>query len=120
MPTGNFLQIDQIGNAVSNFFSTKSKSSFDIKQQEDKIVCKIGKEGEKEQATLTMYIKKGGSVSHLVQCSPQRKDLKKLGEECWESVVNDTSISVTSCSCYSFKSISEEDYGTFTSIVSIR
>lgn len=118
MPTEQFLQIDQIGNAVSNFFSSKPNASFNVDdKQNDKIICKIGKTGVKEQATLTLYIKKGGAVSHLVQCSPQRMDLKQLAEDCWVSIVNDTNISVTSCSCYSIKNISEEDYGTFTSIM---
>lgn len=117
MQRGYYLQIDQIGNAVSNFFSEKTSASFMINEQTDKIICKIGKEGAKEQATLTMYIKKGGSVSHLVQCSPLRADLKQLAEDCWKSIVNETSISVSSCSCYSFRSISEDDYGTFTSIM---
>lgn len=117
MSQGIFLQIDQIGNAVSNFFSERPTASFEIKDLADKIVCKISKEGAKDQATLTMYIKKGGAVSHLVQCTPQRMDLKQLAEDCWTSVVSETSVSVSSCSCYTFRSISEEDYGTFTTIM---
>lgn len=117
MQQGNFLQIDLIGNAVSNFFSERTTASYEMKDLSDKIVCKISKVGSKEQATLTMYIKKGGAVSHLVQCTPQRMDLKQLAEDCWLSVVNETSVSVSSCSCYTFRSISEEDYGTFASIM---
>lgn len=113
----NYLQIDQIKNAVSNFFSEKPSASFEINELSDKFVCKIGKDGAKERATLTMYIKKGGAVSHQVQCTPQRADLKKLAEDCWTSVVNETGVSISSCGCYSFRSISEEDYDAFSSIM---
>lgn len=117
MPKGLFLQIDQIENAVIDFFAPKQTASFEWIEYEDKFVCKIGKDKSKEKATLTIYIKKGGAVSHQVQCTPLRKDLSQLAEDCWTSIVNDTSIDVTSCSCYSFKNISEDDYSSFASIM---
>ena len=117
MSNGYFLQIDQIENAVSNFFSDKTTASFEIKALSDRFICKIKKNGTTDEATLTMYIKKGGAVSYQVQCTPRRMDLKQLAEKCWSSVVDATSVRVASCSCYSFRNISEEDYGTFTSIM---
>lgn len=114
---GLYLRIDQIGNAVANFFSQKQTATYELKESDNTIVCKVGKENVKEKATLTMYILRGGAVSHQVQCTPTKMDLKKLAEDCWDSIVNETNISVSSCSCYSFKNISEDDFKSFSSIM---
>lgn len=52
---GVYLRIDQIGNAVANFFSPKQTATYELKESDNTIVCKVGKENVKEKATLTMY-----------------------------------------------------------------
>lgn len=117
MSAGLFLRIDQIENAVSNFFAPKQTVTYEFKELDDKFVCKIGKDKVKEKATLTIYKKRGGSVSYQVQCTPTRMDLKQLAEDCWASVVSETNITVASCGCYSLKNISEDDFKSFSSIM---
>ena len=117
MTAGLYLRIDQIENAVSNFFAPKQTVTYELKELDDKFVCKIGKDKEKEKATLTIYKKKGGTVSYLVQCTPTRMDLKQLAEDCWTSIVNETNVTVASCGCYSLKNISEDDFKSFSSIM---
>ena len=111
------LNIDAIEAAVEEFKEQKPSYSVSLKRRDEKnFVYKIEKDDH--SATLTMYVVKGGRMSHQVQGGDGASDAKSVGRECWEYVVEKTHINCTSCNFFTIKNVSEDDFSDFLSILS--
>ena len=110
------LNIDAIESAVAEFADKKTSCTFNLTKRDDKgFVYKIEKDGR--NATLTLFIVKGGRMSHLVQASNQCSDLKAVGKECWEYILEKTHINCTSCNFFTIKNVSSEDFDSFIELL---
>lgn len=100
------LAIDNIPHAIDEYFQANTSFEYEIINQSEKgMICKMTK--GKSQGFLNLFFTRG-QVSHSSQGRMADK-----AEDCWNYVVQTTSLPNTEHKTYTIHSVSEEDYSAY-------
>lgn len=110
------LNIGEIENAVNTYSALKPAYTFSLDKRENQFLYKVGKDGN--EVSLTLYILKGGMVSHQVQSKKGLSDIASVAEDCWEYVVENTHIQCSSCNFFKLSNVEEEEFSDFIDLAS--
>lgn len=108
------LSVENIDQVAIDFIATKPSYSIKITDCQEGKLKKIAITHNKETGILNCFIN-GGQVSYSTQ---GKAHLKGICEECWNVILQNTSIPCPDKKSFTAKGISEEDFDAFIDVLS--